>query len=75
MNIDKILLWIWILFWAVLVIGNMVIWGLAFVLWYPGEVWIYGVCCIIIWVLLWYWIRGMQEKSSASSDEYGDEEY
>ncbi len=70
---DKILIAVGILLGSILVIENMVIWQM----WYLflaqwTNVWIIIFIALLIWVSLWYWVRGILNNKSVEdeSDEY-----
>jgi hypothetical protein len=58
---------------AILIVENMVTWMTAYVFIDDGsKAWFLSVVSIVIWVFIWYGLRGMFEKDSSGEDENYD---
>jgi hypothetical protein len=69
--LNKILVFWWLALGAILVIENIVGWWYAYIfIDDSGSAYMLSFISIIIWILMWYWLRWMFESNNWDSDNY-----
>ena len=70
MNINKVLILVWILFSAVLVIENMVIPLPAYVFIWNSHGWMLAILSIFTWMMIWYGMRWASISDKDNDDDF-----
>ena len=68
---DKALILIWILLGSILIIENLVTW----LRWYlflssSSSTWTLSGVSIVIWIMIWYWVRWLMVRKEGEEDDY-----
>jgi len=70
---NKILMWISILLWSILIVENMVMNNQAqIIIWY-WDTWTLTIFSIFIWFILWFWFKWF--ISEKWWNDYNDDEW
>jgi hypothetical protein len=56
-NMNKILIFWWLAVFAVLLIENMVMPGMAYVLWFTSRWYMLVLISALVWFFIWYWFK------------------
>ena len=70
MNIGRTLVLVWILFSAVLIIGNMTQQLSAYIFWWHSKTWLLSIVSIITWIMIWYGIRLPSMSDKDNDDDF-----
>ncbi len=71
--LNKILVFWGLALSAILIVENMVTWMSAFVFIYAGsKAWVLSAVSIIIWILIWYWLKWLLNKDTWLDDDNYD---
>lgn len=54
---NKVLIWISILLWCILIVENMVIWTTSYIIIWYWKTWTLAIVSIFIWAMLWFWLK------------------